>query len=82
MPGESRAEYRLGSALPNRLEQQAQIAGVVFQVGVLDDRHVAGHLADGGADRGPFAAVPFVAERTNPGVLGRQALENFPRPVL
>ena len=54
---EARAEHDVGLALEDRLHQPRVLARVVFEVGVLDDDHVAGRRGESRAQRGAFALI-------------------------
>ena len=58
---EARAEHRVGPAVDDRPEQERQLGGVVFQVGVLHHHHVARRARDAGADGGTLATVVGMA---------------------
>ncbi len=44
------------------LQQRGHVARVVFQVGILDDDHIAGGGLDAGVDGGAFALVALVED--------------------
>ena len=60
----ARAEDRVGVAVEQRAQQARVFGGVVFEVGVLDQREIAGGLVDGGAHRRALAAVALVPVET------------------
>ena len=75
----TRAEDCVRSPVEDRSQQGKIIVGIVFQVSVLDDRHVARHVPDGRADGRALAAVPLVAEGADAGLGGGQLLQFLPR---
>jgi hypothetical protein len=54
---EAGAKHHIGLPHENGFDQLAVIFRVVFEVGILDDHHVAGCDADAGAQGGALAAV-------------------------
>ena len=70
------AEDGVGVAIQQRAQQARVFGGVVLQVGILDQREIAGGLADGGAHGGAFAAVAFVPVEADLREAGGQALQD------
>ena len=77
----ARAEDGVGVAVEERLEQAGVLGGIVLEVGVLNERKIAGGLLDGGANGGALARVAFLAEEADLGEAGGQALEDLPGAV-
>jgi len=78
---ETRSEHGVGLAFQDWLEQLLIPARVVFQVGVLDDRHVALHLFDRRADRRPLPPIGIVAKGLDSRLAAGKFLHQLPRPV-
>jgi hypothetical protein len=57
MTEEPRSVHDIGMALEDRADQRRVFVRVVFEIGVLDDHHVAGGLADAAPHRGALALV-------------------------
>src|SRR6266550_9196723 len=55
--GEARAINDIGQSVLDRLQQARVILGIVFQIRVLDNYHVAGHVTDGALQRRALAFV-------------------------
>ena len=50
-------EHRIGIPLQNRFDQPRVIPGIIFQIGILEDRQIAGHFRNRPANRRAFALV-------------------------
>ena len=77
----ARAEHGIGAAIEQGTNQDRVFEGVVFQVGILDDREIAGGLLDRGAHGGALAAIDFVSKEANLRMCRRQAFEHGPGAV-
>ena len=76
-------EHDIGDAPFQRLEQHLVLAGVVLEVGVLDDDVVAGDDRERAAQRRPLAAVALVGDDGQPRIvqLGDEVGEHLGRAV-
>ena len=72
----ARAEDRVGVPIQQWTQQAGIFTGVVFQVGVLDQRKIARGLLNSGADRGAFPAIVRVLVELNLRKRGGQALQD------
>jgi hypothetical protein len=61
----ARAEHDVGVAGEDGLDEDRILVGVVFEVGILDQRDVAGDGRDRGADGGALAGVLGVEEHAD-----------------
>jgi len=50
-------EHDVCAALQDRRHEPRVIGGIVFQIGILDDRDRPGDASESGADGGPLAAI-------------------------
>jgi hypothetical protein len=62
-------------------EQVGELAGLVFEVGVLDHDDLRGGVPEPGNDRGPLAPVSGMMDHRQARVPGRGGVQGFRRPV-
>ena len=76
---EAKRDPKTASAFPSssRTDDPRVILGVVFEVGILDDADVPGHIVDRRPDGLPFAHVDRLGDDLDPPVLGGQLAEDF-----
>ena len=77
---ETRAEHGVGLALQDRRQQAGIVVRIVFQVGVLDDGHVARHVFDRRADGSALAAVARMADGLDPRIFGGELFQQLHEP--
>src|SRR5690348_2362363 len=73
--------HGVGASFYERLQQDRIVAGVVFQVGVLNQRELPGRFRNGPTDRRPFALVDLLAQRPDARVAARGRGSNLPGAV-
>src|SRR5688572_28848220 len=78
---EARAVDDIGLAIEDRPNQLRVFVRVVFEVGVLDDHHVAGGFADAAPHRGALALVVRLKQDAD-AVTAVEFLEDLPGPIL
>src|SRR5688572_23421305 len=71
----------VGLALEDGANQLRIFVGVVLEIGVLDDHHVAGRLADAAPHRRALALIVRLEQNAD-AVVPVQLLEDFPGPIL
>src|SRR5436309_8936203 len=76
----SGAINHVGLVLENRLDEKGVFGGVVLQVGILDQDHVARRLLESGPEGSSFAAVYRLVEDPHPGPC-LQLVEDLTGPV-
>jgi hypothetical protein len=75
--GESRTEDCVGSVFHDRLQQTRKVGGVILEIGVLHQGHVAGHPSDRRADGGSLPAIDRMMENHDAVVRRRELLEDL-----
>src|SRR5437667_1313526 len=76
---EPRAVDHVGPVLKDRLDQPRILGWIVFQVGVLNDHHVAGGVLEAGPQSGALALIVRLEEDAD--FVALQLAENLPRAV-
>src|SRR5438270_13863512 len=78
---EAGAEARVGSTVDNGLEQLAPVGGIVLEIGVLHDDHVARTHRERLANGGTLATVHWLEMEPVDATLLEQLLEELARAV-
>ncbi len=60
---EAGAVHRVGLALEDGLEEQGELPGIVLQVRILDDDHVARGVLESGAEGRALPPIPLVEDQ-------------------
>jgi hypothetical protein len=77
----ARSEHDVGFARQDGLEQPRKLAGVILQVGILDDDVITRGLGKPGAECGPFALILVVVEGAEPAIGCGKLFQPIASPV-